>query len=106
MLAFQLVEKSKCFFSTSFSLSERKMKQKKHKLRSNFCEDMPSSVLNFDEIWHTLRQNTALSVGSASANFVKENTSQSGSSALTVPQESPYSAYAIKLFYHFKSRNP
>ncbi len=65
-----------------------------HKLRSNFCEDLPSSVLNFDEIWHTLRQNTALSVGTASANFVKETTSQSGSSALAVPQESPYSASA------------
>ncbi len=56
---------------------------------------MLSSILFAEGVMSPLRQNTALSVGSASANFAKKIALQSGSSALTVPQESPHSASAI-----------
>ncbi len=53
-----------------------------------------------------LRQNTALFVGTASANLVKKTTLPSGSSARAVPQESPYSAYAKGTDQSFESGSP
>ncbi len=57
----------------------------KHKLRSNVSKDMLSSVLNFDECIIVAAEKYSLSGGTASANFAKKNTLQSGSSARAVP---------------------
>ncbi len=56
-----------------------------HILHSNLDMDLFSSVLNLDECIIVAAEKYSLSGGTASANFAKKNTLQSGSSARAVP---------------------